>query len=174
MNAACHPLRSEDIYEEYFPMIYNYVYYRLLHRENTEDVVSQVFMKAMRHLEHYDPGKASVKTWLFRITDNVLIDFYRRQHPTVSYDQMEADYESALSVQFDEEYDRILSPNRKTVLDALRTLPERERIFIYYKYFLNVSNREIARRMNMNENTVAVIMSRTRGKLKTILQDQIS
>ena len=40
-------------------------------------------------------------------------------------------------------------------------MSERERMFIcYYKYYLNITNREIARRMNMNENTVSSVLAR--------------
>ena len=46
-NAA---VDMEEVYNEYFSPIYNYVFYRLLNRENTEDIVSQVFMKVCAHL----------------------------------------------------------------------------------------------------------------------------
>ena len=163
----------EEVYNAYFPMIYNYVFYRLLNRENTEDVVSQIFLKVMRHLPGFDPARASVKTWIFRIADNALIDFYRRQKPSVSIDAEDAGPDNVLSVHFDDQYDSLMTPRRRAVLDALRQLPERERMFIYYRYFLNVTNREIARRMNMNENTVAAVMSRARSKLKGILTDEV-
>ena len=165
--------KMDDVYEEYFPIVYNYVYYKLLNRENTEDLVSQIFMKVMQHLHRYDPKKASMKTWLLRIADHALIDFYRRQKPTLSYSQDESILENTLQIYFEDEYARILSPERKQVLDALKTLPERDRTFIYYKYFLGITNREIARRLEMNENTVSAVIARARTKLKSILADSI-
>ena len=163
----------EEVYEQYFPLVYNYVYYRLLNRENSEDVVSQVFLKVMQHLHRFDPEKASMKTWLLRIADHTLIDFYRRQKPCVSYTQEDLNLENTLNTHFDREYDRILNPKRKLLLDALKTLPERDRTFIYYKYFLHTTNREIALRMQMNENTVAAVLARARKKLQAILKDQL-
>ena len=32
----------EKIYDEYFPKIYNYIFYRLMSREDTEELVSEV------------------------------------------------------------------------------------------------------------------------------------
>ncbi len=165
--------RMEDVYETYFPVVYNYVYYKLLNRENTEDIVSQVFLKIVQHLHRYDPTKASLRTWLLRVADHALIDFYRRQKPTVSYNDVETGLANTLCVSFEEEYARILSPERRMVLEALRTLPERDRTFLYYRYFLGITNREIALRMQMNENTVSAIMARARKKLKDILKDEI-
>ena len=161
----------EEVYSEYFSTVYNYVFYRLLNRENTEDIVSQVFMKVLRHLPSFDPARASMKTWLLRIADHTLIDFYRKQKPQVSYSQSETGLENILNIHFDDQYDQVMDPRRKEVLAALKKLPERDRLFIYYKYFLNITNREIARRMNMNENTVSGVMARARNKLKAILAD---
>lgn len=173
MGNSQNPVTIEEVYEQYFSVIYNYVYYKLLNRENSEDIVSQVFLKVLKNLHLFDPEKASMKTWLFRITDHALIDFYRKQRPAGSFDDEEAGFENILSVDFDEEYDRIVNPKRRMLLEALKTLPERDRMFIYYKYFLNITNREIAQRLMMNENTVSAVMARARNKLKLILQDQI-
>ncbi len=161
----------EAIYNEFFSVVYNYVFYKLLNKENTEDIVSQVFMKVLQHLPNYDEQRASVKTWIFRITDHALIDFYRKQKPFVSMDQEENGLENAAFVHFDDQYDGICCPNRQMLQDALRQLSARDRDFIYYKYYLNLSNREIARRMGMNENTVAAVLSRARKKLRDILKD---
>ena len=166
-------LSMEEVYNEYFSPVYNYVFYKLLNRENAEDVVSQVFMKVCGHLSAFDPAKASLKTWIFRITDHALIDFYRKQRPSLSIDHEESGLENVLSVHFDEQYDRQVEPTRQAVLAALRQLPERDRTFIYYKYYLNITNREIARRMNMNENTVSAIMARARQKLRGLLADEV-
>lgn len=163
----------EQVYEAYFSPVYNYVFYKLLDRQNTEDVVSQVFMKVCGHLHDFDPEKASLKTWIFRITDHALIDFYRRQRPSLSIDHEESGLENVLFVHFDEQYDRQVEPTRQAVLAALRQLPERDRTFIYYRYYLNITNREIARRMGMNENTVSAIMARARQKLKGLLADEV-
>lgn len=163
----------EEIYNTYFSPVYNYVYYKLLNRERTEDIVSQVFMKVLAHLDSFDESKASMKTWIFRIAERTLIDYYRKLKPTVSYDQEESGLDSVLSVHFDEQYEQAFSPLRQTVLEALRQLPERERTFVYYKYYLNITNREIAHRMNMNENTVSGILARARQKLRAVLQDEL-
>ena len=172
MTFSLHPPTMEEVYSEYFSTVYNYVFYRLLNRENTEDIVSQVFLKVLRHLSSFDPARASMKTWLLRIADHTLIDFYRRQKPLLSYSQSENGLENILNIQFDDQYEQIMEPKRRELLSALRELPERDRLFIYYKYFLNITNREIARHMNMNENTVSAIMARARNKLKNILTDE--
>ena len=131
MDKHAQPLSMEAVYEEYFPVVYNYVYYKLLNREHCEDLVSPIFLKVVQNLHRYDPALATMRTWLLRITDNALIDFYRRQKPTLSINAEDNGLENTLHLHFDEEYERILSPERRIVLQALQSLPERERTFIY-------------------------------------------
>jgi RNA polymerase sigma-70 factor (ECF subfamily) len=42
-----------------------------------EDLTQEVFLRAWRHAEQYDAGRASVRTWLLGIARNVVIDTYR-------------------------------------------------------------------------------------------------
>jgi hypothetical protein len=51
-----------EVYEQEYSYVYNYVYMQVMHRENTEDLVSDVFIRAMAHYSGFDPAKASVRT----------------------------------------------------------------------------------------------------------------
>ncbi|MGN9907669.1 RNA polymerase sigma factor [Phytohabitans sp. LJ34] len=42
-----------------------------------EDVVQEVFMRAWRHCHRFEPGVASLRTWLFAIARNAVIDVVR-------------------------------------------------------------------------------------------------
>ena len=95
------PLNFEKIYAEYFPKIYNFIFYRLLSREDTEDLVSEVFFKVAKNLDRFDEGKAKLKTWIYRIAQNTLIDFYRSRKIETSLDDEETGYEP--SVDFEEQ-----------------------------------------------------------------------
>lgn len=61
----------EKMYEEYYPRIYNYIYYRTLNREITEDVVSDTFLKIMYKFEVYKPERGAFSTWIYTIARTV-------------------------------------------------------------------------------------------------------
>ena len=67
-----------EVYEQEYSYVYNYIYMQVMHRENTEDLVSDVFIRAMAHYSGFDPAKASVRTWLCTIARNCMIDYYRK------------------------------------------------------------------------------------------------
>ena len=160
----------KELYEENFPIIYNFFFYRLLHRENAEDLTAQTFLKAAEHLHTYNSDKAKASTWLRRIAQNTLIDFYRSQKKSVSIDN--EDISAALSVSFEEQYEQIASPGRKAVYAALCQLSERDRILIYHKYFLEESYHEISQQFSINESTLATVLQRAKAKLRESLNGQ--
>lgn len=155
----------EKIYDEYFPKIYNYIFYRLMSREDTEELVSEVFLKVVGNLEQFDSEKAQFKTWIYRIAQNTLIDFYRTRKPEASLDDENVDWEP--SVDFEVQLESITSPKRRAIYQALTKLKERERMIIYYRFFEGYTNREIAKLLQMNESTVGTVLNRALKKLKT-------
>ena len=46
-----------------------------------EEVAQEAFVRAWRYADAYDPQRASVTTWLLRITRNLAIDALRRRRP---------------------------------------------------------------------------------------------
>ena len=50
-----------------------------------EDILQEVYIKASTSF-HQLKAKSSIKSWLYRITHNVIMDFYRSQKP---YDELQ-------------------------------------------------------------------------------------
>ena len=48
-------------------------------RLDPEDLVQDVFLRVIKSAHTFDPGKASFRTWLFRIARNRCIDANRRE-----------------------------------------------------------------------------------------------
>ncbi|MCC8097237.1 MAG: hypothetical protein LIO44_01485, partial [Eubacterium sp.] len=69
--------RFEDVYSEYNVLMSKYIYKRIQNKETSDSLTSDVFFKAFKNYENYDPEKASEKTWLFCIANNVLKNHYR-------------------------------------------------------------------------------------------------
>ena len=80
-------LEIEQIYEKYFDSIFSYVLKRVNNVETAEDITSTVFMKVLRSLKHYKAEKASVKTWIYAITGNEVINFYRKKKISLGLDK---------------------------------------------------------------------------------------
>ena len=68
----------EQIYDQYHGKVMGYIAARVQRRADAEDLCADVFEKVYRKSEAYDEGKASISTWIFTITRNTVIDYFRR------------------------------------------------------------------------------------------------
>lgn len=74
-NAKQDPRAFGQLYRKYYEQLYRYCYYRLNRRkEVTEDVVAEVFLKALEHIKDYRHKGAPFVVWLYRIARNLIID----------------------------------------------------------------------------------------------------
>ena len=53
-----------ELYDRYASVLYTVAFRILGDRESAEDLVQDVFMEAWKKAADYDPGRASVRTWL--------------------------------------------------------------------------------------------------------------
>lgn len=63
---------------EHSDSLFAYVVARIRDRELAKDLVQETFLSAWKNMEQFDTN-ASVKTWLFAILKNKLIDHYRKE-----------------------------------------------------------------------------------------------
>ena len=153
------------MFEKFYPKIYNYIYYRVLHRETTEDLTGEVFYKALAFGPSFDERKASYKTWLFTIAHNVVANHYRDRKNNFSLDSSED-----LAADSDVEDTAEQKEDFRRLHELLATLPEREREVIALRYWGELSYKEIAARTGLNVNSIGPIISRSIVSLKKLWQ----
>jgi RNA polymerase sigma-70 factor, ECF subfamily len=78
-------LRSDEtgdamraLYHLYGGELYGFTLNALGDRGAAEEIVQEVFLRAWRHAGRYDPERAAVRTWLYQIARNAIIDSRRR------------------------------------------------------------------------------------------------
>jgi RNA polymerase sigma-70 factor (ECF subfamily) len=67
-----------ELYRRYAGELFGFACNALGDRDLAEEVVQDVFARAWRHAEAYDPRRASVRTWLYSIARNRVVDARRR------------------------------------------------------------------------------------------------
>src|SRR5205823_3690122 len=73
------------LYDRYVEAVYRYVFYRVRNDADAEDLVSDVFMRALRAIPRYEPRVAFL-AWLYRIARNAVIDRARRSRTQISFE----------------------------------------------------------------------------------------
>lgn len=151
------------MYEEYFSKIYNFVFYRILNKEQTEDIVSDIFLKVSENIFRFDAKKANFNTWIFSIARNKLIDYYRVKKIYISIDD-----ENTIdpSIDFEEQCSLIKDEELRELYNALAKIDDRTRFIITLKHFEGLNNREISKQIGINESTVSTIYVRGLKRLR--------
>ena len=114
-------------------------------KPDTEDLVSDIFMRAMSHYDSFDPSKASVRTWLCTIARNCLIDYFRKNGRRKTENLDDAPEPSAV-----DEYDILKNPVNKEVYRLLEKLSDDERELLSMIYVQELKNPQIGEILGIN------------------------
>ena len=148
-----------ELYNECYPRVYNYVYFRLLNKSETEDVVAETFTRAYAAFDRFDPSRASFTTWVFTIAHNCLVSLYRSRRPSTGLDDIP---ENALCE--NDEYPG-LDDSAKQVRELLKCLSDEDRQIVFLKYHEEMRNSQIAELLGMNPSTVSTKLARALKKM---------
>src|SRR5689334_16291673 len=69
----------DAVYADQAPRVYNYFRFRLGRTADVEDLTARTFERAWRSRASYRRDLAGFSTWLFKIAQNVRIDFLQSQ-----------------------------------------------------------------------------------------------
>jgi RNA polymerase sigma-70 factor, ECF subfamily len=148
-----HSERGEDaaraLYRTYSGELYGFAVNRLGDRGLAEEVVQDVFTRVWRHATEYDASRGSVRTWLYGITRNAIVDLERHRARRPPLASREPDDEGADN---DEPIERALL--RWQVQAALERLTPEHREVVRLAHLGGLSVREIAERTGLAEGTV--------------------
>ena len=73
------PTSLEDLYREHAAPVWRYVRSRLPGDVDAEDVTSDVFLRAHRSLDRFDPAQGTPRAWLVGIARHAVADWWRRR-----------------------------------------------------------------------------------------------
>jgi RNA polymerase sigma-70 factor, ECF subfamily len=165
--AAEHRARAGDWYATYGRAVYSYVRFHLPSADAAEDVTSDTFLKVFRAADQYDPARAQPQTWIFRIAQNTLRDYLRkdrvRRHvPLGSMRDLVSDAPSP--------EERLLWEERVArLLDAVSALNEGDREIIGLRYGSGMDTAAVAQVLGIRESAVRTRLWRALTRLRRVL-----
>lgn len=148
----------EELYRRYHSAIFGYCLARLADRHAAEDATQEVFARAAS-ASGVEIG--DVRSWLFTVAHNAVVDAVRRRRPDSSLVDLEAVLDSSRFAT--EESTFAALDTVANVFIALRRLPARERKALILREFQDRSSAEIAGELDTRPANVDVIVSRARA-----------
>lgn len=133
-----------------------------------EDLLQEVFIKIYKNIEHLD-NQAKLKSWLYKITNNTIIDYYRKKnHSTLLVDELE----NVKDVQMNEEENSNMNDEMVNCLKSfLYELPDKYKEPLEMYEFKGMKHKEISKKLNISLSGSKTRIQRARGKLKEVLSE---
>jgi RNA polymerase sigma-70 factor (ECF subfamily) len=147
------------IYDRYITRIYNYIYYRTGNTHDAEDLTSQVFSRALKHITNYQDRGVPFSAWLYRIAHNLVANFHRdksRKQEFALEDGIWSSKESDLP-----ESVMLRVEQHDEILELIRDIPEDRQMLIILKFVDHMPNAEIGKIMGKTEGAIKSLYHRT-------------
>jgi RNA polymerase sigma factor (sigma-70 family) len=154
-----------ELYEEHVWGVYGFFGYRVSSRADAEDLTQLTFERAVRAWGRFDSDRASARTWLVSIANNLLIDHYRRDRSTGQEPIEDNLSRRELII---EDPDLGLAPD---LAYALEQLGQRERELVALRFGGELNGPEIAELTGLSLANVQQILSRSLRKVRAQLEE---
>ncbi|MBN1798318.1 MAG: sigma-70 family RNA polymerase sigma factor [Spirochaetales bacterium] len=157
-------------YDKFYKKIFNFILRHVFHRETAEDLTSQTFFKALRHVKKNTPDINNFNAWIYKIATNEILMHHRKKGTknTFSIEEEQDQLKTVLVEQ------KSVAPDMyvdfMAVRQELKKLKPQEALVIELYYFEQKSYAEIAEIVNIKETTLRSMIHRSLKKLKERLQ----
>ncbi|MCR4314701.1 MAG: sigma-70 family RNA polymerase sigma factor [Candidatus Uhrbacteria bacterium] len=151
----------EQFYKANIDRIYRYVFFRVGRNVAVaEDLVSEVFMKALKNFHKFDP-EISQSAWIYRIAHNHLANYFRDQKKSV-------DLEDVIFTLAGEDGRKTFETreDEMKLYKALDSLAPEDRRLVTMKYLDGYSYKEMAHMIEKRTDALKVATHRAMKKLK--------
>jgi len=165
------PEAAGRLYDRYYGGIFSYICHSTLDHDWSEDLTSNVFLVAFRHLGRFRWRRIPFRAWLYRIATKEIRMYYRRRKRSrvtpldASNNDRPCDAPSAL--------DNMSTAEDHQVLHwALGELQSKYPAVIILRYFEDKPLAELAEILCQREGTIKSQLHRGLARLQEILRSQ--
>jgi len=145
-----------EMYDLYSKKLYNYALWLTRNKDATSDIIQVVFIKLWRQEKAFHHDR-EVEAWLYTVTRNACMDFFRKCSRFTSF-RLKFARETTLYTEEPKE--------NRSVWDKLDILKEKERTILFLHFRTGYSYNKIAEVIDMNESAVRVTAFRALEKLR--------
>ncbi len=165
------------LYDEHYPKIFGYILKRVANFEIAQDITSETFFKALKKLCQFRWWNISFSAWLYRIANNEIANYYRKNRYLVSLEilQDEKGFEPIALHNPETEFLEAQEKLKKEqdflkVQEKIAQLPIRYQEVITLRFFEKKKIKEISEILGKKEGTIKSLLHRGLEKLKSLIE----
>lgn len=167
----------DDLVRKYTPKLYGLVYNMTSNREDTADLLQDVFAKAYRSLKRFQ-GKSTFYTWIYSISVNMTLNYLKKRgrYTKLSLDDVDA------GIQNDPDFIEITSGGnplrdvninelQKRLNESMMKLSEDHRTVVTLYDIQGLQHSEISKILGVSEGTVRSRLFYAHRQLQNFLEE---
>jgi len=163
----------DELVNRYQKRIFVYLYRFIGNKEETEDLLQNVFFKVYKYCDNFDTSR-KFSSWIYRIAHNEAVNYIKRKNikKFISLEDFVSDKDrietksnakSPMEVWISKEL-------RNEMKEALKKIPDKYREVLEMRYFSEKSYEEIGRVLKKPVNTVGTLINRAKQKLESVVR----
>jgi RNA polymerase sigma-70 factor (ECF subfamily) len=160
-----------QIYRRFSGPVYGFFVHQVHDPGVAEDLTASVFVEAIQAASRFNGSLAALRSWIFRIARNDLIDYWRhaRRVQSEAIDDV-ADADLARAIPVDDPADTAISSvNRGRLLASIHRLSPEQRQVVLLRLAGDLSSAEIAKVMGKSECAIKALQYRALAVLRKAL-----
>lgn len=160
----------EELYRSYASILFVVALRYLGERELAEDILHDSFVKIFSSFDKFRwQGKGSLKAWMCRVTANNAIQYLREQ----KFIHTELTEARGYVAEEPPDTDGLASVPNRVLLEFIGRLPVGYRTVFNLYVFENLSHKEIAEQLGINERSSSSQLARAKSSLAKMVKDYL-
>jgi len=156
-------MNLESIWQEYSTSLRGFLYSRVSNDADVEDLLQEVLIKTYQNLDTVSSSE-KIKPWLFQLTNNTIIDFYRKKGRTRDVSAANLWYAENDDVAVEQALAQCVEP-------FIRALPKKSADLLLAIDIEGQSQKDYAEKAGISYSTLKSQVQRGRAKLRTLFDD---
>lgn len=155
-------IKLTDLWEEFSIPLKKFISKRIIKQQDTEDILQEVFLKINNNIGSLK-DKQKLQAWIYTITRNTIIDFYRKVDSKMEIELTEdliviTDEDSSMN----EEISGCLKP-------MINNLPEKYKQAIILTEYKNITQKQLSLQLGISVSGAKSRVQRGRKLLKDMI-----
>ena len=138
-----------------------------------EDVVQETFLRIFQRIRFFDETRA-FEPYLLRSVVNAALDAMEKRKHETYFDDKRDEVEQLIGQAMSVEAQVELGELQGQILAAIACLPARQRAVVVQRYYLEMSEAEMADALDAPAGTVKWLLSVARSRLRSLLKSERS
>jgi RNA polymerase sigma-70 factor, ECF subfamily len=155
--------KIDEIWDEYHSKLLSFIRKRIGDKDSAEDILQDIFVRVHSKIDTLE-NRSKIENWLYQITRNAIIDYYRSRKPMEAVPDWLAQPEVSREEQNRLELASCLTP-------MIQRLPEKYRRAVQLSEIEGNTGKEVAERENISLSGAKSRVQRGRALLKTMLHE---